>query len=57
VMSPRPGRVAAVVDNPEMGEAGYRESQSFYERCAQLRALLASEGAVHPGAAAETVTS
>lgn len=51
VMTPRPGRVAAVVDNPEMGAAGYRASSQFYQRCAQLRGLLASEGAVHPGAA------
>jgi len=48
VMAPRPGRVAAVVDNPEMGSAGFRASPLFYERCAHLRRLLASEGAVHP---------
>jgi NitT/TauT family transport system ATP-binding protein len=53
VMSPRPGRVAAVVENPAMGAPGYRESSAFYERCVELRALLAAEGAVHPGAAAE----
>ncbi len=47
VMSPRPGRVAAVVDNPAMGEEGYRASAAFYERCAELRELLASEGALH----------
>jgi NitT/TauT family transport system ATP-binding protein len=51
-MSPRPGRVAAVVDNPEMGESGYRQSEAFYRRCARLRDLLAEEGAVHPGAPA-----
>jgi len=49
VMTPRPGRVAAVVDNPEMGAEGYRASVAFYERCAKLRALLASEGALHSG--------
>lgn len=47
VMSPRPGRVAAIVDNPEMGEPGYRQSAGFYERCAELRELLSAEGAVH----------
>lgn len=47
VMSPRPGRVAHIVANPEMGEAGYRQSAAFYERCAELRRLLAEEGAVH----------
>ncbi len=47
VMSPRPGRVAAVVDNRAMGEEGYRASTAFYERCAELRSLLAHEGALH----------
>ncbi len=51
VLSPRPGRVAAVVDNPEMGAEGYRETSAFYERCAELRALLAAEGALHGAAA------
>jgi NitT/TauT family transport system ATP-binding protein len=51
VMSPRPGRVGSVVENPEMGEADYRESPSFYERCAAVRAILAAEGALHAEAA------
>jgi NitT/TauT family transport system ATP-binding protein len=50
VMSPRPGRVAGIVDNPDMGEPGYRQSSTFYERCVELRELLAAEGAVHAGA-------
>lgn len=50
VMSPRPGRILAVVDNPEMGEADYRSSTLFHERCVELRSLLAGEGALHPGA-------
>lgn len=45
VLTPRPGRVAAIVDNPEMGEAGFRDTPAFYERCAELRRLLAAEGA------------
>lgn len=52
VMSPRPGTIAAVVDNPEMGEPGYRSSSLFHERCVELRRLLAGEGALHPGAEA-----
>ena len=48
VMSPRPGRVAGIVENPGMGEEGYRSSPAFYERCAELRTLLADEGALHP---------
>jgi NitT/TauT family transport system ATP-binding protein len=49
VMSPRPGRVAGVVDNPGMGAPGYRQTESFYAKCAELRRLLADEGALHPG--------
>lgn len=49
VMTQRPGRVAAVVDNPEMGEPGYRSTETFYATCAQLRTLLAAEGALHVG--------
>ncbi len=47
VMSPRPGRVAHVVDNPGMGSEGYRQSTAFFERTAELRRLLAAEGALH----------
>ena len=47
VMSPRPGRVAAVVDNADMGSEGYRQSPLFHERTAELRRLLAAEGALH----------
>lgn len=46
VLSPRPGTVAAVIDNPEMGERTYRDTAGFYERCAHVRSLLAQEGAV-----------
>lgn len=46
VLTPRPGRVAAIVDNPEMGDADFRNTPAFYERCAELRRLLAAEGAL-----------
>ena len=46
VMTPRPGRVAAIVDNPDAGTVGYRSSETFFARCTQLRALLAEEGAL-----------
>jgi NitT/TauT family transport system ATP-binding protein len=52
VMSPRPGRIAAVVDNPGMGEAAYRQTEAFYAKCAELRGLLAAEGALHVGGGA-----
>ena len=51
VMTPRPGRVAKIVDNPGFGMAGYREGEVFYETCAALRRLLSEEGALHPTAA------
>lgn len=56
VLSPRPGRVAAIVENPDMGADGYRSTPAFYERCAELRRLLAAEGAFDgraPGAESE----
>lgn len=46
VLSPRPGRVAEIVDNPHMGETGYRDTESFYRTCANVRHILAEEGAV-----------
>ncbi len=49
VMSPRPGRIAAVVDNPGMGDPGYRETEAFHATCVELRGLLAAEGALHRG--------
>ena len=50
VMTPRPGRVASIVDNPEVGSAGYRDSELYHVRCVELRAVLAQEGAVHAAA-------
>lgn len=47
VMSPQPGRVAAVVDNPGMGSAAYRASEEFFGVVTRLRTVLAEEGAVH----------
>jgi NitT/TauT family transport system ATP-binding protein len=50
VLTPRPGRVAAIVENPEMGDDDFRDTPAFYERCAELRRLLAAEGAFGEGA-------
>lgn len=52
VMSPRPGRVSSVVDNPGMGSAGYRSSEEFFRVVTRLRLALAEEGAVHAADAA-----
>jgi len=49
VMTPRPGRVARVVDNPGAGAEGYRGTEAFHAKCVELRDALASVGALHPG--------
>lgn len=49
VLTPRPGRIAAVVENPGVGEPEFRDSREFHERVVELRRLLAEEGAVHTG--------
>lgn len=46
VMSPRPGRVSAIVENPGMGEPGHRASEAFFGVVTQLRSVLAEEGAL-----------
>jgi NitT/TauT family transport system ATP-binding protein len=46
VMSPRPGRISAVVDNPGMGDVGYRATEEFFHVATRLRHALAEEGAV-----------
>ena len=40
VMAPRPGRIVAELENPEMGRADYRSSEAFFERCRAVRAAL-----------------
>ncbi|MBN2247573.1 MAG: ABC transporter ATP-binding protein [Coriobacteriia bacterium] len=47
VMTPSPGAVRSIVENPDAGEPGYRLDPVFHERCAELREILASEGALH----------
>lgn len=40
VLSPRPGRVVAVVENPEAGEADFRQTPAFHRQCVRVRRLL-----------------
>ena len=40
VLTDRPARVAAVVDNPGAGRADYRQSETFFHQCHQLRTLI-----------------
>jgi NitT/TauT family transport system ATP-binding protein len=49
VLSPRPGRVAAIIDNPGMGTHDYRGTEAFYHVCQQVRAALQSEAAMATG--------
>ena len=43
VMTPRPGRVAKVVDNAEMLADDWRDTPLFFERCRLLRDVLRAE--------------
>ena len=44
VMAPRPGRVVAQIENPDMGAKEYRNDPLFFQRCGQVRAALAQGG-------------
>lgn len=44
VLSARPGRVVEVIENPGMGEPGYRATPEFTARVAQLRQILGGNG-------------
>lgn len=43
VLSPRPGRVVEIVDNPRAGQAGFRKTKDFYEMATRVRELLENE--------------
>lgn len=53
IMQSRPGRVTAVVDNPEMGTPHHREQDAFFARCKQLRAIIAQHAEAAQAAATE----
>lgn len=40
ILSPGPGEVRRVVDNPLMGQNGVRETEAFFARCRDLRAWI-----------------
>jgi NitT/TauT family transport system ATP-binding protein len=46
VMTSRPGKVSAVVENPGMGSEGYRITEEYFEAEKRLRRILADEGVV-----------
>lgn len=51
VMTPRPGRVAFTLENPEMLSDGWRDDPLFFERCRQLREVLRQSAQACEGAA------
>ena len=53
LMTPRPGKIHTIIDNPDMGSPEYRTTTAFYEQCNYLRDLLKS---VTAEAAIETST-
>ena len=40
VLSPRPARIVTLIDNPEMGSEEYRQSEAFFAKVREVRALL-----------------
>jgi len=42
LMTPRPGKIHAIIDNPKMGSHEYRTTTAFYEQCNYVRDLLKS---------------
>lgn len=40
VLTPRPGRVKAIVENREAGDESYRYEEVFFERCKLLRQII-----------------
>jgi len=47
VVSPRPGRITRIVENPGMGTPEYRMTEEFFHKVTEVRALLVDEGALH----------
>lgn len=45
VFTPRPGKVAEVVDNPDMGDLDYRDTEAFRKRVHHLREVLIGSAA------------
>ena len=40
VLSPRPGRLISILDNPGMGEGSYRLSEAFHLKCGEIRRIV-----------------
>ncbi|MCL2525872.1 MAG: ABC transporter ATP-binding protein [Coriobacteriia bacterium] len=44
LMTPRPGRIRQVIENPGMGDLDYRHTTEFHDMCRMLRELLMNKG-------------
>ncbi len=40
VLTPRPGRVKAIIDNPSAGDENYRFTEEFFEKCREVRRVV-----------------
>ena len=40
VLSPRPGKLITILDNPCMGDESYRLTEAFYSKCSQIRQIV-----------------
>lgn len=40
VLSPRPGRLISILDNPGMGEESYRLTETFHHKCREMRQIV-----------------
>ncbi len=43
VLTPRPGRVKAIIYNPKAGESGYRYTGEYFEKCKEVRLAVEFE--------------
>ncbi len=42
VLTPRPGRVKTIIENPSAGDVNYRWTEEFFERCREVRRSVTS---------------
>jgi NitT/TauT family transport system ATP-binding protein len=40
VLTPRPGRVKAIVNNPKVGKEDYRQEEVYFEKCREIREII-----------------
>ena len=40
ILSPRPGRLVSILDNPGMGEKSYRLTEAFHSKCSEIREIV-----------------